>query len=99
MLDLQNGSMHPSALSIVLEPNVGHLLKRTASRAGKVLVCQHVPFVLAMGTEMLNYAVQRLAMKEAAPVYKSLTAEEKAQYIKIAEGGRQPASVLWNPNR
>lgn len=31
-------------------------------------------------------------MKEAAPIYKSLTAEEKAQYIKLAEGG--PCSPL-----
>ncbi|EIE20132.1 hypothetical protein COCSUDRAFT_67498 [Coccomyxa subellipsoidea C-169] len=33
--------------------------------------------------------LMRLAMKEAAPVYKSLTAEEKAQYIKIAEEDKE----------
>ena len=27
-----------------------------------------------------------MAMQEAAPIYKSLSAEEKARYIKIAEG-------------
>ena len=44
------------------------------------------PFVVRAGTHILEIAVQRMAMKEAAPIYKSLTAEEKEQYIKLAEG-------------
>lgn len=44
------------------------------------------------GSLTLQTAAQRMAMKEAAPIYKSLTAEEKAQYIKLAEGG--PCSPL-----
>ena len=31
-------------------------------------------------------AVQRLAMSEASPLYKKLTEEEKAGYVKLAEG-------------
>lgn len=35
-------------------------------------------------------------MEEAAPIYKSLSAEEKARYIKIAEG--QTCSPLYIAN-
>ena len=31
-------------------------------------------------------AVQRLAMSEASPLYKKLSEEEKAGYVKLAEG-------------
>lgn len=35
---------------------------------------------------LFSMHLQRLAMREASPVYKSLTPEEKAIYIKKAEG-------------
>jgi hypothetical protein len=54
--------------------------------------CQRAFCVLRVNILMLQSAAQRMAMKEAAPIYKSLTAEEKAQYIKLAEGG--PCSPL-----
>ena len=31
-------------------------------------------------------AVQRLAMKEASPLYRKLSEEEKARYVQLAEG-------------
>lgn len=37
-------------------------------------------------SECSAVAVQRLAMSEASPLYKKLTEEEKAGYVKRAEG-------------
>ncbi len=33
-----------------------------------------------------HVAVQRLAMKEASPLYRKLSEEEKARYVQLAEG-------------
>ena len=38
-------------------------------------------------------AVQRLAMSEASPLYKKLTEEEKAAYVKLAEGTENGCST------
>jgi hypothetical protein len=37
--------------------------------------------------------MQRVAMKEASPIYKALSPEEKAEYIKIAEGALPPNHI------
>ena len=39
-------------------------------------------------SEHADMAVQRLAMSEASPLYKKMTEEEKAGYVKRAEGRR-----------
>ena len=42
-------------------------------------------------------AVQRLAMKEASPLYRKLSEEEKARYVQLAEGAslKSPAIKLY----
>ena len=38
---------------------------------------------------------QRMAMKEASPLFKKLTEEEKARYVKLAEGtSSTPLAVM-----
>ena len=53
----------------------GGLRRRPAIRAGGLTCDLHA---------------QRMAMKEASPLFKKLTEEEKARYVNIAEGTFSP---------
>ena len=39
-------------------------------------------------------AVQRLAMKEASPLYRKLSEEEKARYVQLAEGASLKSKAI-----
>ena len=41
---------------------------------------------ICAGCLTCDLRAQRMAMKEASPLFKKLTEEEKARYVKLAEG-------------